>query len=358
MKPATPPPVTKASSRILLRQLCALRLPAMLVLPSLLPVLRQIVAAEHAAFFFCDPQGQIVNLYAERMLAPQAMASYYERHYESDFRRKYLMRVAQASPVSRFSPCEADKAGPYYREVLGVLGGDHILYGIVRRGARVLGQLSLYRGPEGPAFTAADEQALADVLHYLGEALAVPTPVPAASDQGRVAEEAAAVLSPAGETLFADAHWDRLVRLARGDSIAPATAQAEGEALPLFVRAVLAAALAAPHAVHRVESPWGAFVFRPHLMAGRGGEEVVALRVTRMTAEPLQLTLGAAELPLSPKQREVALLVARGHSNPEIAEQLGIAVNTASYHVKQVFMRLDVHDRSAVERILRQSGAF
>lgn len=357
MKPAVPPAATKASSRITLRQLCALRLPASLVLPSLLPVLRQIVTAEHAAFFFCDAKGQIVNLYAERMLAPQAMASYYERHFESDFRAKYLDRVARASPVSRYSPGDADKAGTYYREVLGVLGGDHILYGIVRRGARVLGQLSLYRDPGSPAFTAADEQALADVLHYLGEALAVPTPAPASGEQARIAEEGAAVLSPQGETLYADAQWDRLVRLARGDAIAPATAGAEGEALPLFVSAVLAAALAAPQAVHRVDSAWGGFVFRPHLLVGRGGEQVVALRVTRMTAEPLQLMLGATELPLSPKQREVALLVARGHSNPEIAQELGITVNTASYHVKQVFLRLDVHDRGAVERVLRQSGA-
>lgn len=357
MKAAGKAPVSKTSSRITLRQLCALRLPAMLSLPSLLPVLRQIVPAEHAAFFFCDGQGQITNLYAERMLAPQAMASYYARHYESDFRLKYLARVARSSPVSRYSPGAADKAAPYYREVLGVLGGDHILYGIVRRGSHVLGQLSLYRGPDGPAFTAADEEALGDVLHYLGEALAVPTPMHVADDQGQVAEEAAAVLTPSGETLFADPNWNRLVRLARGDSIAPAKARAEGEALPLFVRAVLAAALAAPHAVHRVDSPWGGFVFRPHLLSGPTGLQVVALRVTRMTAEPLQLMLGAASLPLSPKQREVALLVARGHSNPEIAQQLGMALNTASYHVKQVFMRLDVHDRGAVERVLRQSAA-
>lgn len=348
--------MSKSSARVTLRQLCALKLPAAVVLPSLLPVLRQLVRADHGAFFYCDGHGQITNLYAERMLPPQAMASYYQRHYETDFRQKYLARVACASPVSSYSLSEQEKAGAYYQEVLRVLGGDHILYAIVRSGARVVGQLSLYRGVDGPAFSPADEQALADVLHYLGAALSVPSPRPLAGDPARVAEEAVAVLTLEGEPLYTDGHWDRLIRLARGDQIAPAHAQAESQALPLFVRAVLAAALSTPSALHRVESPWGSFVFRPHMMAqaAAGGAQAVALRVSRMTAEPLQLTLGAATLDLSPKQREVAMLLASGHSNVQIAQQLSITLNTASYHVKQVFARLGVHDRAAVERALRQ----
>jgi DNA-binding CsgD family transcriptional regulator len=57
-------------------------------------------------------------------------------------------------------------------------------------------------------------------------------------------------------------------------------------------------------------------------------------------------------LALSPQQREIALLIAQGRSNPEIAEGLGVSGNTVAYHVKQLFLKLDVHDRAgAVERI-------
>lgn len=346
--------MTKSSARVTLRQLCALRLPAAAALPSLLPVLRELIRADHAAFFYCNGHGHITNLYAERMLPPRAMDSYYQRHYESDFRVKYLARVAAPGPVSRYSLSAQEKAGDYYKEVLSVLGGDHILYAIVRHGVQVLGQLSLYRGPGSPAFSDVDQQALADVIHYLGEALAVPTPSSLAADPSRTVEEAVAVLTPAGEVLFADAQWDRLVRLARGDVIAPSHAHEEGLALPHFVRTVLAMTLSAPGAMHRMESPWGSFTFRQHLLDGAAGDKAVALRVSRLTVEPLQLTLGAAALDLSPKQREVALLLARGHSNAEIAKLLHITLNTASYHIKQVFARLGVHDRGAVERVLRQ----
>jgi len=50
-------------------------------------------------------------------------------------------------------------------------------------------------------------------------------------------------------------------------------------------------------------------------------------------------------LGLSPKQREVALGLAKGSSNREIAAAMGVSVNTVAYHIKQLFQRLDAHDR-------------
>ena len=35
-----------------------------------------------------------------------------------------------------------------------------------------------------------------------------------------------------------------------------------------------------------------------------------------------------------------------------IAGELGITVNTASYHAKRVFERLEVHERSAIGKVL------
>jgi DNA-binding NarL/FixJ family response regulator len=55
---------------------------------------------------------------------------------------------------------------------------------------------------------------------------------------------------------------------------------------------------------------------------------------------------------LSPQQREVALLIVAGKSNREIADELGLTFNTASSHVKQVYARLEVNERSAVAKKL------
>jgi len=59
-------------------------------------------------------------------------------------------------------------------------------------------------------------------------------------------------------------------------------------------------------------------------------------------------------LALPPQQREVALLIAQGRSNQEIAAALNVSPNTASYHVKQLFLRLDAHERTeALQKILQ-----
>ena len=341
-----------SAARVTLRQLCHLGLPAPLLLPSLLPVLRELVGASHAGFFFCDSQGGITNLYAERLLPPQAMAGYHDQHSNAQFRGQYLARVAAPRPVSRRSVSVAERSSAYYRDVLAPLGIAHFLYAVVRYQGRALGQLSLYRSADASAFTSADELALDGVLHYLGTALAVPSPTVLREVQAHTVEEGLALLDPQGKELYADALWPRLIRLAHGNAIAPATALAERETLPRFVSAVLAAVISAPNALHLVSSNWGQFAFRRHAMASQQGDTAVALLVSRLAAEPLRLAQGAAALGLSPQQREVAVLMAQGHSNAQIAEQMGIKLNTAGYHAKQVFARLNVHERSAIGKAL------
>lgn len=52
-----------------------------------------------------------------------------------------------------------------------------------------------------------------------------------------------------------------------------------------------------------------------------------------------------AEVKLTPRERQVALLVAQGHTNRQIAKELGIAEWTAVNHVRRVMRKLDVKSR-------------
>ena len=49
--------------------------------------------------------------------------------------------------------------------------------------------------------------------------------------------------------------------------------------------------------------------------------------------------------PLSKREIDVLRLLAAGHSNPEIAEQLVIAENTVKMHLKHLYGKLDVRNR-------------
>lgn len=352
---------TAQSARVTLRQLCGLGLPAPVLLPSLLPALRALIPASHAAFFYCDMLGNMVNMYAERMLPPEAMTSYYEKHYRADvsaFSKAYLGRVAATDAVSSRSIAAAERDTDYYREVFGVLGVGHLLYGIVRspeNGHPPMGQLSMYRSVDEPPFAREDGDTLRDVLHYLSRALAMHPSAPPGVTPEQTAEEAMAVLDEHGDVLFADDSWMRITRMARGETISPGQARDEPAALRNFLRGVVTAARAAKKSLHVVSSAWGKFAFRHHELAGVTGSTATALVVSRLAEPSVRLTEGAARLDLSSQQREVALMIALGHTNAEMADKLGVSVNTAGYHVKQVFVKLGVHDRADVARLLRQA---
>ncbi|MDF1506241.1 response regulator [Roseisolibacter sp. H3M3-2] len=66
-----------------------------------------------------------------------------------------------------------------------------------------------------------------------------------------------------------------------------------------------------------------------------------------LTAERLVHACG-----LTLRQAEVALLIAAGRSNPEIAERLGISRFTARNHAERVLARLEVESRWQVARTL------
>ncbi len=347
------------SARVTLRQICSLGLPASALLPLLLPALRAVVAADHAAFFYCDPKGQMVNMYAERMLPPAEMADYYEHHYQaasSDFSSAYLRLAAADDPVSYRTLSARERDTTYYKEVLLRLNVGHIMYAIVRAPTAThepIGQLSLYRSLESKAFNKKDADQLREVLHYLSPALSTSKHGPVNLTADQIAEEAIAVLDAQGTVMFADASWSRLIRLARGEAITPAKARTESKGLDEFLRGVMMVSAAGKNALHLVDSPWGKFAFRIYDLDGVKGGKATALAISRLSIDTVRLTEGAARLSLSAQQREVAVMIASGLGNSDIAEQLGISINTASYHTKQLFAKLGVHHRSEVAKLLR-----
>ena len=62
-------------------------------------------------------------------------------------------------------------------------------------------------------------------------------------------------------------------------------------------------------------------------------------------------------LPLTPREREIAILVADGKSNREIAEELVIASRTVDTHVQHILTKLDFTSRSQVVALIAGSRA-
>jgi DNA-binding NarL/FixJ family response regulator len=92
------------------------------------------------------------------------------------------------------------------------------------------------------------------------------------------------------------------------------------------------------------------------------GEALLAPSVTRRlieefarrTARPPNPALDLGQL--TPREREVLTLLARGRSNAEIAESLFLGSTTVKTHVGRILMKLDLRDRVQAVVLAYESG--
>jgi DNA-binding NarL/FixJ family response regulator len=102
---------------------------------------------------------------------------------------------------------------------------------------------------------------------------------------------------------------------------------------------------------------------RGYLLKGAVQEEVLAA-IRTVASGGAVFGAGAARRLLSERPRgtealtareaEVLALVAQGHSNPEIASELGLSLKTVQNHVSRVLVKLQVRDRT--QAALRMRG--
>ena len=92
------------------------------------------------------------------------------------------------------------------------------------------------------------------------------------------------------------------------------------------------------------------------------GEPMLSPGITRRLIDRVSEGAGAREKAraaldaLSPRERDVALAVARGQTNAEIAAGLFMGVPTVKGHVTQVMLKLGVTNRTQVALLVHEAG--
>ena len=139
--------------------------------------------------------------------------------------------------------------------------------------------------------------------------------------------------------VYGPADWKRLPRCARAlPTVVVSTGDDSGDA----ARALMAGAFGLLHtglpasALRRAIA--GALRGEPAYSRAALGQQIkAALNGTMATSHP----------ELTPRQREIVGLIARGASDREIGGRLGITTSTAQKHVQALLRRLDVPNRAA-----------
>jgi DNA-binding CsgD family transcriptional regulator len=290
------------------------------------------------------------------------MAAYYAKHYAvktESFAEAFRRRARDPDPISYHSFSRAEQSTSYFRDVMQQLDAYHVLYGVLKDATQPFAQICFYRGIVDAPFDRESAAALRTLLRYLASGLGSSDSLSPSDDAAVVVEEELGLVSSTGTMLVAPEAWQRLLRRAALAEVSPRHALRERDATELFVQRACAELLSpqrpatAPREMIHMTA-WGRFVIRAFRLADPKGRRAdqIALLIRREEPRSLTLVRGTGVAALSSQQREVALLIVAGKSNREIAEDLGLSFNTASSHVKQVYARLEVNERSAVARKL------
>ena len=334
-------------------------------MPALVNAVRELVAFDAAEFAWVDPSGELTNLYVEPMLTEEVLHFHFARKDtagEHPATGTFRLRAAQPDPISTVSVTDAVRQTEFYRDVLLRLKAQHVLFCVIRDRDRALGQLALYRSEARPAFCAADRHAISAIANYIAHALDDASVIGrhAGSDQNYrdTDHQAMLLLGRDGSLRHCSSAARRLLQFVTLDSLNRGTLDQLDSAIQSLMRELAEHLIAVFRRGGAIDNPpgivvtnrWGRFVLRAYWLTddAESPDALIGVQVRRQEPMVLRLSQAMRKLGLSPQQKEVGLLLAQGKSNPEIAGALGVSLNTANYHVKQVFAKLNAHERSEV----------
>lgn len=216
---------------------------------------------------------------------------------------------------------------------------------------RGVGAIKLYRGAGSPTFSPEDAAVLGRLEPCLARAL---QPGELDAEGSMVAGSGLLIATPLGRLLWISPEAEKLMPLAFGWR----WRGTRGE-LPQVVQLLLhrlqwacqaqegTPGTALPQIGWRNAGGW--FTLRATKLTPAAGEaQATAIHLTQRIPRTGWLLQALEPLALPPRQHELAYWIARGCSESQIADRMGISVPTVVYHRRSLYERLDVQDRQGL----------
>lgn len=319
----------------------------------LAPRLRRVVDSDASCWHTLDPQTRLLTSDEPRELVEAGIYTsdtvaaagevLVRSEYMSDDRNTFAELATRRVPVGILA--DATRGKPErtarYRDLLEPSGIPHELRAAFVRRGRVWGAVHVARRESSGAFSQRDADALALVVSAIAEGIRGALRFDAARRVAGAEAPGLVVVDAAGEVeLITPPALPML-----GAIGAPGTRPEEGElpsavhALAAFVRARDAAAGGNVVTVPGRDGLVTLHASKPDPAGDRIAIVIEAARGPRAATVRLEAHGATA------REREVATLIARGLTNPEIADALVLSPHTVGDHVKSLFEKLGVASR-------------
>lgn len=225
----------------------------------------------------------------------------------------------------------------------------HVMWMPVPLDAGNSGVLGLYRAANQNPFDSRDQTQLMRLVPYVFHAYQAANEVD--FEPSPDGTSGMMIMNPQGDMLYQSPEAKLLLREARfprllTDQRAEDRLQAKLAELCGNLRSIYCGQEAPPPSFTHA-GPNGQFQFRAYWLEGCQQQPDGLIGILIEHREPLVLKVlrGMRDLPLSPTQRDVALLLARGLALEQICSCLHIKPSTLKDHIGKIYQKLDIHQR-------------
>ncbi len=336
------------------RQLCGLGVGGLVTAPTLLNELRRVAPGSSAVIYYQQP-GARVGIHhqwpeaAAMMARPDIQKALYAEG--CDDHDKIIFEPFR-SLIGGNDTRGGRDAAP--RRMSDILPQSQAFVRLrVRDGTGYIGMVGVCRGGRDADLDRSEMDFLRRLQPFLLQAL-TPRAAPGVSEV-EIDQGAMLVVNGDGVVRWATAPARAMLALALGSTEVPLPAGALRT-----VRSLLeprSGGDASGASAWCCRSRWGRFEFRAQRLesGAPSGEALAGICVTRCVPLPLQLFEALGELDMAPRQSDVALRLALGTTQDQIARELGLSRATVVYHRRQVYNHLAVDTREQLlERLLQQ----
>jgi DNA-binding NarL/FixJ family response regulator len=335
-----------------LRQLCCSGLSKEIVIPEFLREMQTVIPSSNNGFATVNTQPLLSYTLLERgfVIADidyEIIFDYYTPERTSHH-AEWLSRHLVLADASIFD--ESFYMSDLYNLVHRKYDQHHVLWALVRQYGKPVGKLCLHRPRQQKPFDSRDQALCLQLLPYVTHALTAPE-----DNDIRYSENGLSgmmIMDTQGAILYLSHEAKNLLALASQSALTLDARNYRGELsaavaqLCQNLETVFRGQAAAPPS-WSYTGPNGRFVFRAYWLDKQNNEPGGLIGMTVEHQEPIVLKILRAlqNQPLSPTQKEVAVLLAQGFSNEKIGERMHIKLTTVKDHIGKIFTKLDIHRR-------------
>lgn len=337
-----------------IRQLCCLGLSCQAIIPDLMKAVGRVVDCQSSVFMWFDSKGKIDNIFVDIFL-PEVVSLYVSEYenLKTPYGPDFPLVAAKGKALGNY---RVMPSGFYKTDMYNLICRPYAQYSmldaIVKHAGLALGGLMLYRDKSHKEFSITEQMRLIQVLPYIQHALVneqrldtvvedcsyEPQGVILADRNGRICH-----IEPKVRDAF---FWKEGKNFASGGNIL--------ESVDATLKSVVARLCSELNKVFAFEADSVPSVQLHHhcgtlnaaatLLSAyeAGGQDLVCISVTLKRHKLLTVMSRLESMPLSPRQKELGLLVGMGYESREIAKRMNISTNTYKEYIQAIYSKLHI----------------